>query len=51
MKENILTDPKSRSRLETASGAFVNGDEGVDANTLPGDSEEWFSDKQSDSIG
>ena len=49
MKENILTDPEIPDSIRNRIWSFVNGDEGVDANTLPGDSEEWFSDKQSDS--
>ena len=48
MKENILTDPEIPDSIRNRIWSFVNGDEGVDANTLP-DSEEWFSDKQSDS--
>ena len=49
MKENILTDPEIPVELRDRIWSFVNGDLGVDPNTLPGDTVEWYKDKPTDS--
>jgi hypothetical protein len=49
MKENILTDPEIPDELRNRIWSFVNGDLGVDPNTLPGDTVEWYKDKPTDS--
>ena len=49
MKDQILTDPEIPDHLRERIWSFVNGDLGADSNTLPGVSEEWFTDKSDDS--
>ena len=49
MKENIRSDPAIPEDLRDRIWSFVNGDLGVDPSTLPGDTEEWYQDKTTDS--
>lgn len=49
MKDNILTDPEIPDEMKQRIWSFVNGDLGADSSTLPGDSEEWYTDKHTDS--
>ncbi len=49
MKERILEDPEIPEDLRERLWSFIHGDMGIDPSTLPGDSEEWYLDKDKDS--
>ena len=49
LKDKILTDAEIPDHLRDRIWSFVNGDLGADPNTLPGGTNSWFKDKNTDS--